>query len=240
MLLCKFKIFFFFSLLFSFKLLASIDGNLCLQSNFSSQVSHKGFPFGMTQNVLKLSKNNCEIILEHKKLKFIKNKWLVDICRTPIHIKSGRGAVEVIRKTVSCSSDSRSREDEFCKTLGLIEKTIQNDGLIFAKGEKETLSTEHGKIYCSYLLLRSYLRYNKVLSRSAKQLGFDLEKPGKVMIGREATIKEGSQKVKLKPFKEASPRPMNEGLDIAVPPSYFEKPLDLNHNDSREEETGSF
>jgi hypothetical protein len=182
MLLYKFNLL-LVTLFFSFGLQAGIDGLECLQSEFTASVSHKGFPFGLTQNILKLNKKNCELTLEHEKLKFMKKKWLIDVCRAPVHIKSGTtGEIEVIKKKTKCGTNAKAKNDEFCKTLTIMEQIIQDDGLIFAKGEKENISSEHGKIYCTYVLLRSYLRFNKVLSRTDSELKFDLENPSKKIV----------------------------------------------------------
>ena len=203
MLLFKFKIIILF-LLSSQLALAGIDGFSCLQSEFSATVSHKGFPFGLTQNILKLNKKNCELTLEHQKLKFMKKKWLVDVCRAPVHIKSGAsGEIEVIKKKFTCGTDAKSKDDSFCKTLVLIEQIIQDDGLIFAKGEKENVSSEHGKIYCTYVLLRSYLRFDKVLSRTDTELSFDLENPLKKMVNENIEISHGE--LRTEPAQNTAP-----------------------------------
>ena len=162
--------------------MAGIDGLSCLQADFTSTVSHKGFPFGLTKNTLTLTKNNCELIIEHQKLKFMKKKWLVDVCRAPVHIKSGASEIEVIKKKFTCKTDAKSKNDDFCKTLVLMEQILQDDGLIFAKGEKENISSEHGKMYCTYVLLRSYLRFDKILSRTDSKLKFDFENPLNTMV----------------------------------------------------------
>ena len=60
------------SFLFSTTVLGEIDSLGCLKSEFTATVSHKGFPFGLTQNILKLTKKNCELTLAHEKLKFVK------------------------------------------------------------------------------------------------------------------------------------------------------------------------
>jgi len=155
-----------------------IDDMSCLKGNFQALVSHDGFPFGLTKNVLELSKSNCEITVKHEKLKFLKSKWLIDVCRAPVHIKAGStSGIEVLKKERECSTDSKSKNNEFCQTLVKMEKIIQDDGLIFAKGEKEDLSSEHGKIYCTYVLLRAYLRHDRVMSRTDEKLSFNLENP---------------------------------------------------------------
>jgi hypothetical protein len=219
-----FKFNFFILLLLSPLSRAEIDGLSCLQSEFSATVSHKGFPFGMTQNILKLSKNNCELTLEHQKLKFMKNKWLIDVCRAPVHIKSGAsGEIKVIKKKTNCGTDAKAKNDEFCKTLTLMEQVIQDDGLIFAKGEKENISSEHGKIYCAYVLIRSYLRFDKVLSRTDKQLNFDLENPLKKIV-KEVEV----ELIKKRPVQSDVGTPAeNITNDKVIDPSTKEKSVDV-------------
>ncbi|MCO4793881.1 MAG: hypothetical protein KC493_09220 [Bacteriovoracaceae bacterium] len=160
-------------LLLSFSANAAFDEMECLNSNFSTTVSHKGAPFGLAKNVLKVEKENCVITIDHQKLKFMKKKFLIDVCRAPVHIKSGAGAVEVLKRESDCGKKSKG---EYCKALKNIENMIQDDGLIFAKGEKENLNTDHGRIYCTYLLVKSYLGVGKVLSRH----GGGLKVPGTI------------------------------------------------------------
>ncbi|MBT7610406.1 MAG: hypothetical protein HN576_11665 [Bacteriovoracaceae bacterium] len=190
------------SFLFSTTVLGEIDSLGCLKSEFTATVSHKGFPFGLTQNILKLTKKNCELTLAHEKLKFVKKKWMIDVCRAPVHIKLGStGEIEVIKKKTSCGTDSKAKNDDFCKMLSSMEQIIQDDGLIFAKGEKEDLTSEHGKIYCTYVLLRSYLRFDKILSRTDTELGFDLENPMKKIV-KEVIVEKLLPKVQVAPTKE--------------------------------------
>lgn len=134
----------------------------CIRNNFTTQVVHKGQPMGLAENKLKLEKEQCVLRVSHEKMRFIKNYWVIDVCREPVHIKKGSGAVEILKREGPCDG---SGGNAFCGAVKNITKIIQDDGLIFAKGEKEVLSTEHGRVYCSYLLLKSYLGRGLVFSR---------------------------------------------------------------------------
>jgi len=133
----------------------------CVKSSFDASVSHKAFPFGLSQRKIHIEKKDCVIIVEHEKLKFIKKHWEIDVCRGPVHIKEGLGAVEVLRREGVC----KARENDFCSEFADIQKYIQDDGLIFAAGEKEDLSSDHGKLYCSFILISQYLGDGTVFSR---------------------------------------------------------------------------
>ena len=78
-------------------------------------------------------------MIHFEKLKYLKNKWIIDVCRGPVHIKHDKGSIEVIKRNQSCSANPKS---EFCTTLSNIESIIQDDGLIFAEGEKGLYESE--------------------------------------------------------------------------------------------------
>ena len=102
---------------------ASFDEMECLNSNFSTTVSHKGQPFGMTENVITVSKENCKVTIEHKKLKFMKNKYVVDVCvAPPVHIKSGSGAIEVLKRKDECGKKSK---ENFVRSLSLSKRLFK-------------------------------------------------------------------------------------------------------------------
>lgn len=161
--LCKFKLFTIF-LFLPLSLWAQFSDMDCLNGNFETTVAHKGKPFGIHKVKLKIKKQGCEITISHEKLKFLKKQWLVDVCRGPIHIKYGTGSVEVYKKEGYCSETEKYKEG-FCYELKNLEAIIQDDGLIFAEGEKENLSSDHGKVYCAYLLLKQYLKKDTVFNR---------------------------------------------------------------------------
>ena len=139
----------------------------CINTSFDIRISHDAYPLGLTQNIIQVKKENCEIFVSHEKLKFIKKNWLVDVCRHPIHIKKKGRSIDVVKRKTSCNKNS-IKKDNFCTEYFSIKDKLQDDGLIFAKGEKENLNTEHGKVYCAYSLLESYLAQGNVLSRYHK------------------------------------------------------------------------
>ena len=132
----------------------------CLNAQFQTEVKHKIGPFGLLEITLKVSKSNCKIQIEHKK--FYAQNYEIDVCRTPIHIKKGTGGVDVIKR-VDCT-DKKNTSD-FCDQLQMLENILQDDGLIFADGEKEILTSANGQIYCAFSLIQKYLRDGDVLSR---------------------------------------------------------------------------
>ena len=139
----------------------------CIETNFDVSISHPAYPMGLTHNIIRVKKDSCEILVSHEKWKFFKNNWLIDVCRIPIHIKKKSRSIDIVKKTVPCNKNSISKDD-FCSEYLSIKRKIQDDGLIFAKGEKENLNTEHGKVYCAYALLESYLGKGNILSRYHK------------------------------------------------------------------------
>lgn len=165
MLLFKFSFIVLFSFYSCFAL-ASFDQFTCLNSSFTATVSHKGNPFGFADNILTLEKNGCVITIGHKKMKFVNNKWLIDVCRGPVHIKFGAGAIEVFKRGLGCGGDS---DGDYCNSLSELKQIIQDDGLIFADGEKEDLNSDHGRVYCSYMLIKAYLDDGTVFSRHEKR-----------------------------------------------------------------------
>ena len=70
-------------------------------------------------------------------------------------------SITVIKREGHCK-DRKKKENKFCKEYRSIKRKVQDDGLIFAKGEKENLNDEHGMAYCAYTLLEQYLNRGKV------------------------------------------------------------------------------
>ena len=157
-----FKIGYLFFLL-SFDVYAVYDKE-CIDAIFKTNITHKAWPFGLTENKLSINKDKCVIVIDHEKLKFIKKKWTVDVCRGPVHIKTGLNSHKVLKKDQECFHPES--ENVFCQGLKQIQKILQDDGLIFATGEKEDITSDHGRVYCSYLLLQTYLQDGLVLNRN--------------------------------------------------------------------------
>ena len=179
MLLFKFKFIFalvFFSCLFAISFLTSshasdfrnsfFSTSECLEEEFKLVVSHRGWPLGWSENILNLQKDKCIITVEHNRLRFIDRKWIVDVCREPVHIKTGVNSVRVIRSEEKCDD---GYSDAYCRELNILLDVLEGDGLIFAHGEREDLTSDHGRVYCSYLLLEKYLKDLYVFSRHLDQ-----------------------------------------------------------------------
>jgi hypothetical protein len=142
----------------------AFSDNQCIETSFKLIISHPSGPFGLTPRILSLQKDKCTLIVKHERLKFLTEAWTIDICRGPIHIKKGLSSIEVLKKEGPCSK-KEFKSTPFCAEWKKIRHIIQDDGLIFAVGEKENLTDDHGKIYCSYLLINLYLQEGVVLSR---------------------------------------------------------------------------
>ena len=191
-----------FSILFVLLTLNSYSMNMfsdmdCIQGSFDAVVEHKAAPFGLSKNILSVSKSDCSITINHSKLKFIKDSWTVDICREPVHIKKDENGVEVLKREAGC----RAGSSEYCKELAKIEKLLQDDGLIFATGEKENISSDHGKVYCTYLLTKKYLKDGLVFNRGREYTGTLF--PSKVKVKR-VIEKVSEQEVKEDGLPEAN------------------------------------
>jgi len=126
----------------------------CLKADFSTSVKKSIDPFGYFHEVLMVKKNKCNITIELTKAKYINSKWRIDICREPIHIKYGKNLQNVVRKI----------SDEYDQIYSEIKNVIENNGLIYGEGIRENLSSQHGMVYCSYLLINQYLNNSIVFS----------------------------------------------------------------------------
>ncbi len=144
--------------------MAAFTDNECLNSSFQTTVSHKAFPFGLTDTSLTVTKDHCVIQIEQNKLKVVNKKWVVDICRGPIHIKYGTGTIEVFKRIDDCRNTTTP--SDFCRHLTELEVMLQDDGLIFADGDKDNLTETHGKVYCSYMLAQAYLEKGMVFNKN--------------------------------------------------------------------------
>ena len=161
--LCKFSsiVFLLFYQSVSYGMFEGYD---CLKSQFNIQVSHKGQPLGLLLNKLKIKKKNCVVIVEKEKLRLVRSKWEFDVCRYPIHIKEGTGAVKVHKKLRKNCDFTADNKDNFCNSLKDLKNAISDYGLIFAQGEKENLLSYHGKVYCTFLLVNFYFDEEKIFS----------------------------------------------------------------------------
>lgn len=171
----------------------AFEASRCLNENFSTTVSHKGWPFGLTNNVLSITKNGCDINIGHERLKYLKGHWHFDVCREPIHMKKGSTSVEVIKKVGPCKTDPGQL---YCKELKRLKMIIQDDGLIFAKGDKSDLTSSHGQVYCAYKLMQIYGEHDQILSLGDK---FEFKVDGKPVVEEP------------KSMPPEAPRPVMEG-----------------------------
>ncbi len=161
--LCKFSLFVYL-LFYQVSSYGLFQGNDCLKSQFNIQVSHKGPPLGFLLNKLKIKKTKCVLIVEKEKLRLLRSKWEFDVCRYPIHIKVGTGAVKVHKKLRKSCDFTTENKDSFCNSLKSLKNAISDYGLIFAQGEKENLLSDHGKVYCAFLLINHYFDEEKIFS----------------------------------------------------------------------------
>lgn len=137
----------------------------CLEASFKTQLVQRGPLFGLLPHELIVNKNNCLINVKYRR--YLPKEWSIDICREPVHIKvSSATGVDVAKKIEDCIKPDKTRNtSDFCGQYFALQDVMQDDGLIFAEGDRDSLSTPHGKIYCTYLLLDRYLGDGIVFSR---------------------------------------------------------------------------
>jgi hypothetical protein len=189
-----FKFNFLFLFLLSSTNLVAFEDMVCLDSNFDISVTHKSWPLGLIDKNIKIKKNACEVEVVLKSYFLMKKKWVVDVCREPVHVKLNRQFIvdEVLRKNGICPK----KGDAYCESIQALQKVIQDNGLVYAKGEKEQLTTDHGKTYCAYLLIKKYSNEGFVFSRDVNYPNSILQKK-KDQIGKledEKPIAPGSGK----------------------------------------------
>jgi hypothetical protein len=122
--------------------------------------------FGLINQEFIINKKNCLIHVTYKK--YFPKEWFVDVCREPVHIKvtSVTGGVDVAKKETICHNFDKSQDtSDFCSQFYSLIDVIQDDGLIFAEGDRDDLTSNHGKTFCVYLLLKKYLNDSIIFSR---------------------------------------------------------------------------
>ena len=139
----------------------------CLMSNFDIKLVRPLGLFGLFESKLDISQDKCNFSLYLEKYKIQKTRWSIDICRGPVHLKKGKRPVEVLKRISSCQINSSS---DYCFAIKELILTLQDEGLVFAKGSREELSSKHGQVYCSYLLLKKYLERGEVLNLSSEDV----------------------------------------------------------------------
>ena len=136
------------------------SSRLCLMSNYETSVKHDGKFFGLVKNDLSIKKDICLIEVKYKNI--LDTKWIIDICREPVHIKvQSKGSMDFYKRKGDCDG----RNDKFCRSWQELQQILQDHGLIFAQGERESLESSHGRTYCSYLLLNKYLAEGVLFSK---------------------------------------------------------------------------
>lgn len=160
----KFSLFF---LLVSGSLFAQsrFSSKSCLDASYKMKMTQKGPLFGLMKQEFVIDKKNCILHISHKK--YLPKEWIIDVCREPVHIKvTSATGVDVAKKEADCMKKDNSRDtSDFCSQYFSMMDVIQDDGLIFAEGDRDNLESAHGKTYCSYLLLKKYLNDTVVFSR---------------------------------------------------------------------------
>ncbi len=137
----------------------------CLDSHFKMRMIQKGPLFGLLKHEFVINKKDCNLTITYRK--YFPREWMIDVCREPVHIKvTSATGVDVAKKINECVHTDKTRDTgDFCSQYFDIIDVIQDEGLIFAEGDRDNLSSDHGKTYCSYLLLRRYLLDSIVFSR---------------------------------------------------------------------------
>lgn len=149
----------------------------CLDSTYKMKLTQKGPLFGLLKQELVIDKKGCLIHITHKK--YFPHEWMLDVCREPVHIKvTSATGVDVAKKENDCIKNDNSKDtSHFCSQYFELLDIIQDDGLIFAEGDRDNLSSDHGKTFCSYLLVKKYLNESVVFSRYTEVEDIFVEKP---------------------------------------------------------------
>lgn len=137
----------------------------CLDASYKMKMTQKGPLFGLMKQEFVINKKDCIVHITHKK--YLPKEWIVDVCREPVHIKvTSATGVDVAKKESECMHVDKSKDtSNFCSQFFDMMDVIQDDGLIFAEGDRDNLSSDHGKTYCTYLLMKKYLNESVVFSR---------------------------------------------------------------------------
>ena len=156
---------------------ARFSSKSCLDSSYKMAMVHKGPLFGLMKQEFVINKKDCVIHISHKK--YLPKEWIVDVCREPVHIKvSSATGVDVAKKDGICMNQDKTKNtSDFCSQYDDLMEVVQDDGLIFAQGDRDNLSSDHGKTYCTYLLLKKYLADSVIFSRYTDVPDIFLDQP---------------------------------------------------------------
>lgn len=148
----------------------------CVDSSFNMRMIQKGPLFGLIKQEFIIEKNTCLVHMTHKK--YFPKEWFIDVCREPVHIKvTSATGMDVAKKTAECVKKDNSKDtSNFCSQYFDMMDVLQDDGLIFAEGDRDDLNSDHGKTYCTYLLLKKYLNESVIFSRYTEVPDIFLEK----------------------------------------------------------------
>ena len=137
----------------------------CLESSYKMKMNQKGLLFGLLTRTFVIEKKDCIVHITYKK--YLPKEWIIDVCREPVHIKvTSATGIDVAKKESECIKKDNSRDTgDFCSQYFDILDVIQDEGLIFAQGDRDNLQSDHGKTFCSYLLVRRYLNDSVIFSR---------------------------------------------------------------------------
>lgn len=136
----------------------------CMQSSYETKIKNSGQFFGLIKNELTIKKDKCQFEIRFLKIKWLSDKvWKVDICREPIHLKIFDKASESFHKRVTNCAEKA--DSSFCIYWDELKENLEDYGLIYADGERESIDTAHGQTYCSYLLLKKYLDEGLLFSK---------------------------------------------------------------------------
>lgn len=137
----------------------------CLDATYKMKMTQKGPLFGLLTHQFVIDKKNCILHISHKK--YLPKEWIIDVCREPVHIKvTSATGVDVAKKENDCTKKDNSKDTgNFCSQYRDLIDVIQDEGLIFAEGDRDNLESDHGKTFCSYLLLQKYLDESVIFSR---------------------------------------------------------------------------
>lgn len=137
----------------------------CVDAAYKMTMSQKGPLFGLMSQEFTIDKTGCIINISHRK--YLTKEWIIDVCREPIHIKiKSATGTDVAKKVDACGETEKPKDtSDFCSQYSEIVNVIQDEGLIFAQGDRDDLGSDHGKTYCAYLLIKRYMEGGEVFSR---------------------------------------------------------------------------
>jgi hypothetical protein len=132
---------------------AKFTSKECLDAKYNAVIEHKGKFFGLLENKLSFYKEQCNLEIRFKGV--LETIWKIDVCREPIHMKvTSKGSQEVYKREKKCEKTTKS---DYCYFRNELMANIEDHGLIYAEGDRESLNQPHGQIYCSYLLIQRYV-----------------------------------------------------------------------------------